>query len=88
MNQECNRTSEHAVRDVLGRRRRAPATSTSDRFLRRSASPAIAVNGATAVAASGASAPAGQATPLRRWSVAQLVARAAVAPRADGPVRG
>ena len=70
--------SEGAVRDILGRRRAPPATPTH------------AVKGLSAdppTAADEAPSPATRAAPLRRWSVAELVARALAQPSADGTSR-
>jgi hypothetical protein len=66
--------SEHAVRGALSRRRRS-----------RQAGPADAADSAgrtvtVATAADGQSPSARRAGPLRRWSVAELMARAAARP--------
>jgi hypothetical protein len=71
-------SSENAVRGVGGRRRRQRTPSTT---------PTERVNGLPAnppVADEDTSPPAAAPRPLRRWSVAELIARAAAAPRADG----
>lgn len=67
--------SEDAVRGALGRRRRA-----------RHAAPAAAegTSGHHSGAAASASSYARRMTPLRRWSVAELVARALVQRPVDG----
>jgi hypothetical protein len=68
-------SSEHAVPDVHGRRWRIPTTNTNDADNGRTASPAIAEQTA--------SSPESRATPLRRWSVAELIAQAAANSPAD-----
>ena len=68
-----NFISEDAVRGALARRRRrrAPVTATEPQS-------GVAANHRNA--AERASSPAGDARPLRRWSVAELIARAAGPP--------
>jgi hypothetical protein len=69
-------SSEDAVRRALGRPRRTPLATPTD-----------AVDDlptAAPAAAEGELAPLRRPVPLRRWSVAALLARAAVAPPADG----
>jgi hypothetical protein len=64
-------TSEAAVRGVLRRRRSHPSPTTA----------ATAADGAAdPSAAGGRPTVAGRGAPLRRWSVAELIARAIVAP--------
>ena len=63
-----NFTSEDAARRALGRRRTPPATPTDH------------VNGVAA----GEASPATRSAPLRRWSVAELIARAVAFPAAIG----
>jgi hypothetical protein len=68
--------SEDAVRRTLGRRRRSSPASPPDE-----------TNGLPAdrpTADPEASSPAKRTTPLRRWSVAELIARAAASRPADG----
>jgi hypothetical protein len=67
--------SEDAVRGAFRRRRRSSAPKAANDATR---PPARA-----ATAGQDTSAPAGGARLLRRWSVAQLIARAPTAPRAD-----
>ena len=72
--------SENAVRGVLGRRRRrTPPTS--------SAEPVHPVPANPPTAGEDISPAVGGSQPLRRWSVAELIARAAAAPPADGITR-
>ena len=81
MNKESTRTqflagdfiSENAVRGVFGRRRRTPPTTPSEPVTAGPANPPTA--------GQNASPPAGGLRPLRRWSVAELIARAVAAPR-------
>jgi len=68
--------SEDAVRGVLGRRRRTPPATATD------AGDAVPANSRDQ-----APSPARRTAPLRRWSVAELVARAFAAPPADGMSR-
>jgi len=71
--------SQDAVRAAHGRRRRNPQAVSADA---RAQTPATAVTTA-ATATRGASSVASPTRPLRRWSVAELVARAGARP-ADG----
>jgi hypothetical protein len=64
--------NETAVRGVFGRRRRTPRRGDIEGTNGRSADPTIADRAATRTA--------GGPAPLRRWSVAELIARAAAAP--------
>ncbi len=84
INQERHRTavpagkliSDHNGRGLPGRRRRSPATTTNNAEYGRSAS--------RAAAGQRAPSPARGATPLRRWSVAELRARAVATAQLDG----
>jgi hypothetical protein len=67
--------SEDAVRGALGGRRRTPQATPVDAD--------AGVTAAAVTAADGASAAVRQTAPLRRWSVAELIARAVARP-ADG----
>jgi hypothetical protein len=88
MNKESTRTqflagdfiSENAVRGVFGQRRPTPPTTPSEPVTAGPANPPTAgQNG---------SPPAGGRRPLRRWSVAELIARAVAAPFPDGMSHG
>jgi hypothetical protein len=68
--------SDHNGRALPGRRRRSPATTMNSAENGRSAP--------RAVTRQRPSSPARGATPLRRWSVAELRARAVATPRGDG----
>ena len=80
MNKESIRTqffagdfiSENAVRGVFGRRRRTPPTIPSEPLAAGPANPLTAGQSATP--------PTGEPPALRRWSVAELIARAVAAP--------
>ena len=63
----ADRLSPDALRRVLARRRRGAASSPAGDGVRDTASP-------------GAASPAPRPTPLRRWSVAELIANALAAP--------
>jgi hypothetical protein len=88
MNKELTRThflaedfiSENAVLGVFVRRRRTPPRTPSKPASTRPASPPTA--------GQDTSPPAGGQRPLRRWSVAELIARAVAAPPADGMSHG
>jgi hypothetical protein len=66
-------SSENSVRGVFGRRRRTTPTNHSERPDRGPAKPSRT--------GQATSPPTARSAPLRRWSVAELVARAAAAPR-------
>jgi hypothetical protein len=84
MNNEPTRTkilagdfiSENAARGVFGRRRRTPPTTPTE--------PVTAAPANPPTAAQNASPSPGGLAPLRRWSVAELIARAVAAPAPDG----
>jgi hypothetical protein len=69
------------ARSPIRRRRRPEQEITVDRLGAASAHEAGLATGGMGVST-------GRPQPLRRWSVAELIARAAVAPPADGPARG
>ena len=69
------------TRSAFGHRRR-PAQETADRV------PALTAPAALTASRESGSVSAGPPRPLRRWSVAQLIARAAVAPPGDSVARG
>ncbi len=72
--------SENAVRGVFGRRwERTPPTSATE--------PVHAAPANPPTASEDISPAAGGPPPLRRWSVAELIARAVAAPPADGITR-
>ena len=81
MNKELTRThclagdfiSENAVRGVSVRRRRRPPTTPTK--------PASTLPANSPAAGDDTSSPPGGQRPLRRWSVAELIARAVAAPR-------
>jgi hypothetical protein len=68
--------SDDAVRGVLGRRRLNPQAIPTD--------PARGMAADSPTAADAASSPARRTAPLRRWSVAELLARALATPPAEG----
>jgi hypothetical protein len=88
MNKELTRThflagdfiSENAVRGDFVRRRRTPSTTPTK--------PASTLPANPPTAGKDTSPPAGGQRPLRRWSVAELIARALAAPPADGMSHG
>jgi hypothetical protein len=88
MNKESTRTqtlsgdliSENPNRGVFGRRRRTPSATASEPVIAGPSNPATAGQNATP--------PAGDRRPLRRWSVAELIARAVAAPSPDGISHG
>jgi hypothetical protein len=88
MNKELTRThslagaliSENAVRGASVRPRRAPSATP--------AKLASAVTASPPAAGESTSQPARGQRPLRRWSVAELIARAVAAPPAGGMSRG
>jgi len=88
MNNEATQTqfpagdfiSENAVRGLFGRWRHTPPTTPTE--------PATAGPANSPTAAQNASPPAGGPRPLRRWSVAELIARAVTAHSPDGMSHG
>jgi hypothetical protein len=81
-----NLTCANPTRSAFGHRRR-PAQGTGDRVSALTAPAALAASTESEPPNGGPSVSAGAPQPLRRWSVAQLIARAAVAPPADGVAR-
>jgi hypothetical protein len=89
MNNEPTRTtqflagdsiSENAVRGVFGGRRRTPPTTPTEPVPTGAANPPNAGENKSPAARG--------LRPLRRWSVAELIARAVAAPSPDGTSRG
>jgi hypothetical protein len=84
MSKESKRTAplaadlrpEHVVRGAVGRWRRTPPATPTDEVNGLPADPATAAHDAAS--------PARRTTPLRRWSVAELIARAVASRPADG----
>jgi hypothetical protein len=72
--------SENAVRGVFGHRRRTPSTTPTK--------PPSALPTNPPTAGGDTSPPAVGQRPLRRWSIAELIARAVAAPPADGLSHG
>jgi hypothetical protein len=75
------------TRSAFGDRRR-PAQESADRAPVRPAPAVLTADTESEPAQRGPSVSAAPRRPLRRWSVAELIARAAVAPPADGVARG